>query len=303
MRKIVGRARDLAGSHLVWVTTLDEGDQVFRNLATEGHLSQGTERMTATIDRGAVSVVMATRSFFVTQDYLSDPRFAHSKALDREFRAEQIMSLAGFPILSDGKVQSLLFVADRYARHYTGREVSVLGSSALHAGVAMRNAGNFAQLTRALAAAEHSRRSLEDHISRVEVSAHAHDQMMALLAQGADLPLFLRRMAALVGGSIHYVDDTLTIRDEVVPPDCDHGLVAQLRRGRLDRARILSAITASRADGRAALVHQDQEERCSALTLHSSSGRGNSLLVCLRGPVDDIRMRHLERSAVSLSIA
>ncbi|WP_197054729.1 hypothetical protein [Paracoccus sp. PAMC 22219] len=167
----------------------------------------------------------------------------------------------------------------------------------------MRNAGNFAQLTQALAAAEHSRRSLEDHISRVEVSGHAHDQMMALLAQGANLALFVRRMAALVGGPIHYVDETLTIRDEVVPPDCDHGLVAQPRQGRLDRARILSAITASRADGRAALVHQDHDERCFALTLHSGSGRGDSLLVCLRGPVDDIRIRNLERSAVALSIA
>lgn len=117
MRKIVGRARDLVGSHLAWVTTLDEGDQVFRNLATEGYLSPGKERVTATIDRGPVSVVMATKNFFVTQDYLSDPRFAHSKALNRQFRAEQIMSLAGFPILSDGKVQGLLFVADRYAKY------------------------------------------------------------------------------------------------------------------------------------------------------------------------------------------
>ena len=167
----------------------------------------------------------------------------------------------------------------------------------------MRNARNFAQLTQALAAAEHSRCSLEDHISRVEALAHSHDQMISLLAQGADLALFLRRMAALVGGSIHSVDDTLTIRDEVVPPECDHGLVAQLRQGRLDRLRILSAITASRADGRAALVHQDHDEWCFALTLHSDSRRGDSLLVSLRDPVDDIRMRNLERSAVALSIA
>ncbi|MFN3524508.1 MAG: helix-turn-helix domain-containing protein [Paracoccus sp. (in: a-proteobacteria)] len=303
MKKIVCRARDLVGSHLAWVTTLDEGAQVFRNLATEGHLSPGTERMTATIDRGAVSVVMATNSFFATQDYLSDPRFTHSEELDRQFKAERIMSLAGFPILSEGKVQGLLFVAERYARHYTGREVSVLGSFALHAGVAMRNAENFAQLTQALAEAEQSRRSLEDHISRVEISAHAHDEMMSLLSQGADLSMFMRRMAALVDGAIHYLDDTLTVRDEVVPDDYDGGLVARLRQGTLDQARILSAIASSRAHGRAALVQEDNGERCLALTLHSGSGRGDSLIVCLRGPVNDIQMRNLERSAVALSIA
>ncbi|MBZ4691007.1 MAG: hypothetical protein JG765_2258 [Cereibacter sp.] len=303
MKKIVSRARDLVGSHLAWVTTLDERDQVFRNLATEGHLTPGTEQMTATIDKGAVSIVMATKSFFATQDYLADRRFTHSEALDRQFRAEQIVSLAGFPILSEGKVQGLLFVADRYARQYTGREVSVLGSFALHAGVAIRNAGNFARLAEALAEAEQSRRSLEDHIRRVEVSAHAHDEMMSLLAQGADLAMFMKRMAALVDGAIHYLDDTLTVRDEVVPADYEGGLVERLRRGGLDQARILSAIAASRARGRAATVHEEGEERCLALALHSGNGRGDSLIVCLRGPVDDIQLRNLERSAVALSIA
>ena len=303
MKKIVSRARDLVGSHLAWVTTRDDGSEIFRNLATEGHLSPGTERMTATIDRGAVSVVMATKSFFATQDYLTDPRFTHSDELDRQFRTERIMSLAGFPILSEGKVQGLLFVADRYARHYTGREVSVLGSFALHAGVAMRNAENFAQLKQALAEAEHSRRSLVDHISRVEVSAHAHDEMMSLLAQGADLSMFMQRMAALVGGAIQYLDDTLTVRDEVVPADYRGELAARLRHGGLDRARILSAIASSRAHGRAALVHEEGAERCLALTLHNGSGRGDSLIVCLHGSVDDILMRNLERSAVALTIA
>lgn len=303
MNKIVSRARDLVGSHLAWVTTLDEDAQVFRNLATEGNLSPGTEQMTATINSGAVSAVMATKSFFVTQDYLADDRFSHSETLDRQFKAEQIMSLAGFPILSDGKVQGLLFVADRYARHYTGREISVLGSFALHAGVAMRNAGNFAQLTQALAQAEHSRKSLEDHISRVEISAHAHDEMMSLLAQGADLSTFMRRMGALVDGAIQYLDDTLTVRDEVVPPGYAGGLAAKLRQGDMDPARIRSAIAASRGHGRAAILHQEGDERCLALALHSGSGRGDSLIVCLCGPVDDIQLRNLERSAVALSIA
>lgn len=303
MKKIVSRARDLVGSHLAWVTTLDEEAQLFHNLATEGHLSPGTARMTASIDRGAVSVVMATKSFFATQDYLADPRFSHSESLDRQFRAERIMSLAGFPILSEGKVQGLLFVADRYARHYTGREVSVLGSFALHAGVAMRNAKNFAQLTRALTEAEQSRQSLEEHISRVEVSAQAHDEMMSLLAQGADLSMFMRRVAALVDGAIQYRDDTLSLRHEVVPPGYDGGLVARLRQGGLDQARILSAIATSRAHGRAAPVHEEADERCLALALHNGGGRGDSLIICLRGPVDDIQMRNLERSAVALSIA
>jgi len=53
---------------------------------------------------GAVSVIMKSKSFFDTLDYLSDTRFSHSVELDRIFRLENIVSLAGFPIMCEGKV-------------------------------------------------------------------------------------------------------------------------------------------------------------------------------------------------------
>ena len=127
--------------------------------------------------------------------------------LDRIFQTENIVSLAGFPILSEDKVLGFLFVADRYGRKLSGREISVLGSFALHAGVAMRNANLFILLSEALGEAERNRNALIDHIQRVEASAAAHDEMTSLLASGAELQLFLQRMASRISGAIFLYDE------------------------------------------------------------------------------------------------
>lgn len=303
LRKIVSRARGLVSANVAWLTKLDEEAGIFRTLTTEGNLLAQTAEMTSNKDRGAVSRVMATKSFFATQDYLNDTRFAHSPDLDRKFTDERIVSLAGFPILADDRVQGLLFVADRYPREYTGREISVLGSFAVHAGVAMRNARSFERLSEALDETERNRRSLEDHIQRVEASAQTHDVMMSLLAQGADLITFMQRMAGLIDGGIQYLDSALTIREEVAADSYDGTLMAALRSGAIDQATILSAIARSRKTGRSALILEAGDERCLALALHGGTMRSDCLIVCHRGDIDEIPMRNLERSTVALSIA
>ncbi len=140
LRTIVSRARSLVGANVAWLTLLDEEHGILRTVTAEGHIYPATSEMTARVGYGAVSLTISSKSFFDTQDYLGDQRFRHSDALDRVFKAEGIVSLAGFPILSENKLQGVLFVADRYRRKLSGREISILGSFALHAGVAMRNA-------------------------------------------------------------------------------------------------------------------------------------------------------------------
>ena len=113
---------------------------------------------------------------------MHDRRFRHSDALDRVFKAEGTVSLR-FPILSEDTLQGVLFVADRYRRKLSEREISIMGSFALYAGVAMRNAHAFTRLSEALAEAERNRTALVDHIHRVDVSAAAHDEMTSLSGQ------------------------------------------------------------------------------------------------------------------------
>lgn len=303
LQTVVTRARSLVGANVAWVTIQDEESGLFRTVTAEGHLSPATTLMTSRVEYGAVSLILKSKSFFETQDYLHDQRFRHLPELDRVFETENIVSLAGFPILSEGKVLGFLFVADRYSRKLSGREISVLGSFALHAGVAMRNANLFIMLKEALGEAQRNRNALIEHIQRVENSAAAHDEMTHLLASGAELELFLKKMAGQVGGAVFLYDKQLAIREEFVAAAYGGGLAAELKSGKIDAALLIKANSESRHTGRSVLLVNSGNEQCRAIALHGGSERGESLIICNQGELDAIEVRNLERSAVALSIA
>ena len=303
LRTIVRRARSLVGANIAWVTILDDESGIFRTVTAEGNLSPATAEMTSRAEYGAVSLIMNSKSFFDTQNYLQDKRFQHSSELDGIFTVENIVSLAGFPILSEDKVQGFLFVADRYSRRLSGRELSILGSFALHAGVAMRNANAFKLLSEALAEAQRNRNALIDHIQRVEASAEAHDEMTSLLASGAEIGLFLRRMASQIDGAVFLADDEFRIRDEFTATTYRGELADEIRNGRLDRTVMIAANMTSRNSGRSAALISLDGEQCRMIALHTGTGRGDSLVICHRGELDAIEVRNLERSAVALAIA
>ncbi|MDP3085191.1 MAG: GAF domain-containing protein, partial [Rubrivivax sp.] len=118
---IVLRARNLLGSDVAWLSVYDASRGEFHVLAADGAMQQSTSGMVARHDRGVVSVVMATRLPFVTPDYLHDVRFEHDAGLDAAFRDEGIAALVGVPLVWDGEVTGLLFVADRYHRLHTSQ--------------------------------------------------------------------------------------------------------------------------------------------------------------------------------------
>jgi hypothetical protein len=303
LRTIVTRARSLVGANIAWLTLLDAEHGILQTVTAEGHLSPATSAMSTQVGYGAVSLIVSSKSFFDTQDYLGDQRFRHSPVLDRIFKAENIVSLAGFPILSQGKLQGILFVADRYFRKLSGREVSVLGSFALHASVAMRNAQAFTMLSETLAEAERNRQALVDYIQRVDVSAAAHDEMTSLLAKGAEWPLFVQRMANQIDGSIIFYDDSLSPRERFTSAAYRGKLAEELKDGKVDPAALITAMAQSRESGRSVVMLEIGEEHCRAMTLHGGAGHGEGLVICYTGELDPIDIRNLERSAVALSIA
>ena len=301
--KIVSRARTIANANIAWLTMLDEETHVFRNIATEGNLSPGTAQLTASPDIGLVGRIINSQDFFTTADYLGDTRFKHSLALDQQFSLEKIVSLAGFPVVSKNRVEGVLFIADRYSRQYSGREISILGSFAEHVGVALRNARSFTQLEQALDTMDRDRRSLEEHLQRVSDTERTHDDMMSLLARGADLHTFMQRMADQVSGSICYLDQSYSIRDAYTHPDYSGTLAEQIRNRAFDQARLLSTITRSRESGRAEVLEETGDERSLVLALHGGTSRRDCLILSHMGTVDKMQLRNLERSTVALSIA
>ena len=303
LRTIALRVRNLVGADVAWVTILDNENELFRVVTAEGNLSPATAKMTSRIDHGAVSLIMNSKSYFETQDYLNDRSFRHAPELDSIFRVEKILSLAGFPILWEGNVHGFLFVASRYARKLSGREMSVLGTFALHAGVAMRNANAFALLSEALDEAKRNRSALIEHIQRVEASAEAHDALTNLLASGAELRQFLEKMASQIGGAVFLYDDEFTISEEYISGSYNGGLASQIREGKINPVLLMTANSQSRHTGRSVRMLSIGNEQCRAIALHGGTGRRDSLVICHQGDLDAIDIRNLERSTVALSIA
>jgi hypothetical protein len=303
LRTIVSRARSLVGANVAYLTRLNEDHSIMRTVAAEGLISPGTWELSASIGIGLVSLIVTSKSFFDTQDYLGDQRFRHSASFDRAFNAESIVSLAGFPILSEDKLQGILFVADRYHRKLSGREISVLGAFALHAGVAMRNAHAFTMLSEALAEAERNRVALIDHIHRVDVSAAAHDEMTSLLAKGTEWPLFIRGMADQINGAIILYDETFQAKEVFASAAYRGQLAAELKDGKIDPSLLISAVSKSRHTGQSVVMLDVDNEHCRAMALHGGAGHGESLVICHLGDLDPIDIRNLERSTVALSIA
>ncbi|MFZ1965327.1 MAG: helix-turn-helix domain-containing protein [Roseiarcus sp.] len=303
LRTIVSRARSLVGANVAYLTRLNDDHTVMRTVATEGMISPATWELIANVGVGAVSLVVSSKSFFDTQDYLGDQRFRHTDSFDRAFKAESIVSLAGFPILSEDKLHGILFIADRYHRKLSGREISVLGSFALHAGVAMRNAHAFTMLSEALAEAERNRVSLIDHIHRVDVSAAAHDEMTSLLAKGTEWPLFIQGMADQIDGAILLYDEAFSVRERFASAAYRGQLAADLKDGKIDSSVLISAVSKSRHSGQSVVMLDVGNEHCRAMALHGGAGRGESLVICHLGELDPIDIRNLERGTVALSIA
>ena len=299
---IVARARNLLGSDVAWLSTYDADAGEFHVVVVDGALSQGPAAMVARRDRGAAGLVMSTLLPFTTPDYLHDKRFAHDAKLDNTFREEGIAALVGVPLIWEGDVIGLLFVADRYHRMHTAHSTSILCTLATHAAVALKNARDFEHLNAALAKADQARAELEHHLASVQAATDAHEQITSLLARGASLATLCQAVAQLLGGSVLVLDETGAVVGggaaagyegtihEAYAPNAGHAT---------DLAR---AARASRATGRSVVAYQTGGETCRALPVIGGDDVLGTALLFHRGALDEVAVRTFERSCSVIGV-
>lgn len=302
LRAIVSRARNLLGSHVAWLSTYDASMREFHVQVADGAISQSTANMVTHEDRGVVSIVMATRMPYATADYLHDSRFPHDPDLDRTFLDEGIAALVGAPLVFEGEVIGLLFVADRYHRAHTSLNISVLCTLATHAAVAIKNARAFEQASSALKNAESARAELERHARNVQAAAEAHEQMTSLLAKGASLSSLCQSVAQLLEGDVLVLDEAAHVisrgtasgylgtgAKSYVPHDAHSADVAQ-------------ALRRSRQGGRSIVAYEVSGEFCRAIAVIGGEDVLGSVLLYRREDLDEIAVRTFERSSTVFGI-
>ena len=298
---IVSRARNLLRSDVAWLSTYDAERGEYEVLVADGALSQSTSHMVARRDRGVGSILMSTRLPFTTPDYLHDRRFAHDPKLDDTFRTEGIAALVGVPLIWDGEVIGLLFVADRYHRTHTAQSIAILSTLATHGAVALKNANDFKRANAALAKAEQARTELERHVRSIQAAAEAHEQMTLLLARGASLATLCQSVAQLLGGSVLVLDEA----GQVVSHGVASGYASAGESGTPAAARgaeMARALSSSRQLGRSVFAGMVEGESCRVMAVIGGDDVLGSMALFHRGDLDDISIRTFERSSSIVGI-
>jgi len=303
---IVARARKLLRSDLAWLSVHDADRGEFRALIVEGALAPNTSGMVAHHDRGVVSVVMSTRLPFSTPDYLHDTRFAHDPKLDDTFRDEGIAALVGVPLIWEGEVIGLLFVADRYHRAHTAQSVSILCTLATHGAVALKNARDFGRASAALARADAARAELERHVRGVQAAADAHEQMTSLLAKGASLTTLCQSIAQRFAGAVLVLDEAAQLLSRATAADFSGSGAAAYEPFGDRGAGIARAQRSSRQSGRSveidAVADAANGERCRVMSVIGGDDVLGSVVLFHRGQLDDVAVRTFERTASVIGV-
>ena len=298
---IVSRARNLLGADLAWLTVYDPERDGFHVLVADGAMAQMTEGMVAR-HKGAVSLVMSTRQPFMTPDYLQDRRFDHDPRLDEIFRNEGVTALVGVPLIWNGEVTGLLFVADRYHRMHTAHNVSILCTLASHGAVALNNARNFERANTALEKADGARAELERHVRSIQAAADAHEQMTSLLARGATLATLCQSVAQLLGGSLLVLDEAAQVLSRGTAEGYA-GLGAQAYAAfGPHSAEFAQALRLSRQQGRSVQAYEVDGECCRVMPVIGGSDVLGSIALFHHGALQEIEVRTFERSSSVIGI-
>ena len=180
---IVRRARQLLGTDVSYLTLNDaaRGDTYMR--VTDGSVSARFQALRLPMGAGLGGLVAQTAAPYATASYFSDARFKHTHEINDGVRDEGLVAILGVPLIRGSQVIGVLFAADRTERTFDRQEVSLLGSLAAHAAIALDNARLLEETRTALDELSAASRELRAHSASVERAAAAHDRFIDVVLQ------------------------------------------------------------------------------------------------------------------------
>ena len=271
LRSIVRRARQLLRVDLSYLSLNDEDAGTTYMRVTDGSVSDQLPGLRIGHGEGLGGLVAQTAHPYASADYLSDPRFAHTRSIDDAVSAERMVGILGVPLSLGSKVIGVLFAADRQRREFTAEEVALLSSLADHAAIAIDNAQLLAETRRA-------NETISGQNEQMRRGGNAHDRLMELVLRGGDLDEVVTEVAAVLGGGLALFDDAGTE-------------LARVSTGPVSLPA--AAIAASRSSGRA--VRSGDGWVCSVLAGPELLG---SLVLTDRPSLTDADRRLFERAGL-----
>jgi signal transduction histidine kinase len=138
LHTIVQHAQRAVGSDTAAIAPYDPQAKVATVVASAGSPTPALMNLRVLPGLGLGGKVLETGKAFVTTDYLTDPRFSHR--YDERVRREGIKAAAAVPLLHQGEILGILWVANRRSDPFTEEQVETLSTLASHAATALKNA-------------------------------------------------------------------------------------------------------------------------------------------------------------------
>ncbi|WP_217638214.1 helix-turn-helix domain-containing protein [Geodermatophilus poikilotrophus] len=286
---IVRRARQLLGSDVSYLTLHDDarGDTYMR--VTDGSVSARFQSLRLPMGAGLGGLVAQTAAPYATARYFADPRFQHTDDINGGVAEEGLVAILGVPLVRGSRVIGVLFAADRNERLYDRSEVSLLGSLAAHAAIALDNARLLEETRAALEELSAATRELRAHSASVERAAGAHDRFIDIVLRGGGVEDVAAAVTEALGGRITILDEhgrgtPSPASDDDLPPDPAAALTLARSTGRTvrDGSWWTAAVTVGAELLGGLVLHRDDELSDSDQRILERAALVTSLLLLIR---------------------
>ncbi|GAA1420194.1 helix-turn-helix domain-containing protein [Streptomyces thermospinosisporus] len=206
LQAIVQRARSLLGTDVAYLSLNDpaRGDTYMR--VTEGSVSARFQQLRLGMGEGLGGLVAQTARPYVTDDYFSDDRFQHTRAIDAGVHDEGLVAILGVPLTLGHTVIGVLFAADRRARVFEREQIALLGSFAALAAAAIDTANLLAETRSALADLEHANEIIRDRSGVIERASDVHDRLAELVLRGGGVHDVAAAVSEVLDGQVQFTE-------------------------------------------------------------------------------------------------
>lgn len=278
LQEVVTQARRLLDADVAYLA-LPEPDRTLVIKVTDGSLGPHLRGVRLSPHSGLAGQVLDSGEPVSSHDYLADDALRHDAEADRIAGVEGLRTITGVPLRLHGDVIGVLMTAQRAVQPATPHDLSLLGSLAALAAVAIDNARLF----------EEVRRTAES----VGRAVTLHEQLMDAALRGGGVVQIVRSLSEAVPGDVSFVDATdrvaTTARDGQPLPD-----PAPLQ--------LLDAVTPSRHFAAAGGGRAVADAGTVTVPVTAVDTYYGAVQVRGQRPLDEVSLRLLERSAVTIAL-
>jgi DNA-binding PucR family transcriptional regulator len=291
LQDIVTEARRLLDVDVVYLA-LREPDDSLPIRVTDGSLGPHLRGVVIPAHVGLAGRVVDTGEPVSSTDYLGDPELHHVDAVDKIARTEELRTIAGVPMRLRGDVIGVLMIGQRDVRPPTANELSMLGSLASFAAIAIDSARQLEDHVRAAAETAAAHDALRLQAEGTARAATLHERLMDVALSGGGVAKVIEALSEVVGGVVAFADESDTVVAAAKDGSPVHDVVVRDVDGALPAATFRPL----------AQRHTFLAEGLTTVPVASADSYFGALQVATDDGLDDVARRLLERSALTIAL-